>query len=102
MQPHSGCRPVEADADALDALIEEKVRQAGTSFYWGMRILEKPRRAAMYAVYAFCREVDDIADEEGMPAEERLRRLQIWREEVARVFGGGATHPVARALVGAA
>ena len=49
---------------ALEAEIEAKVKKAGTSFYWGMRMLAAERRAAMYAVYAFCRDVDDIADEE--------------------------------------
>lgn len=87
---------------ALAAMIEEKVKRSGTSFYWGMRMLEPARRHAMYAVYAFCREVDDIADEDGLPPEERLRRLQIWREEVARIFDRSATHPVARALQGPA
>jgi len=85
--------------DALAALIEEKVKASGTSFYWGMRMLEVPRRRAMYAVYAFCREVDDVADEDVMVPEERLRRLEIWRQEVGRVFKGDPDHPVAMALV---
>ena len=41
------------------------MRAAGTSFYRGMRVLPPDRRHAMYAIYAFCRVVDDIADEEG-------------------------------------
>jgi presqualene diphosphate synthase len=96
MRPHTGAAP--GEAGDLAALIEDKVRQSGSSFYWGMRMLEKSRRQAMYAVYAFCREVDDIADEEGFEPAERLRRLEIWREEVGRIFSGGATHPIARAL----
>ena len=51
-----------------DAMLLETVRHrveaAGTSFYWAMRLLPQHRRNAMYAVYAFCREVDDIADSE--------------------------------------
>ena len=43
---------------------EAIVRAAGTSFYRGMRVLPPDRRLAMYAIYAFCRMVDDIADEE--------------------------------------
>jgi phytoene synthase len=43
--------------------------------------------------------VDDIADEEGMPADERNRRLQVWREEVDRIYTGNPDHPIARALV---
>ncbi len=50
-----------ADLDAVEAI----VRAAGTSFYRGMRVLPPDRRHAMYAIYAFCRIVDDIADEDG-------------------------------------
>ena len=46
-------------------LINEIVGESGTSFFWAMRLLPKDRREAIFAVYAFCREVDDIADEEG-------------------------------------
>ena len=99
MQPHSGPEHTELSPDALAALIEDKVRQSGSSFYWGMRILEKKRRQAMYAVYAFCREVDDIADEDNMLPLERLRRLDVWRDEVSRIFSGEANHPIARALM---
>jgi len=101
MQPHTGPEP-HSGADDLAQMIEDKVKQSGSSFYWGMRVLEKPRRQAMYAVYAFCREVDDIADEDGMHPSERLRRLEIWRQEVARIFEGGANHPIALALIGPA
>ena len=45
--------------------VEAIVRAAGTSFYRGMRVLPPDRRHAMYAIYAFCRSVDDIADEPG-------------------------------------
>lgn len=74
------------------------VRRSGTSFYWGMRVLESARRDAMFAVYAFCREVDDIADEAGDPADKRFR-LGQWRGEVERLFGGEPRYPVAQALV---
>ena len=85
----------------LEAQIEAKVKQAGTSFYWGMRMLEPKRRAAMYAIYAFCRDVDDIADEETLPIVERQRQLQEWRDELARLYGGQEpTMLVGRALVG--
>ena len=51
--------------------VETIVRAAGTSFYRGMRVLPPDRRHAMYAIYAFCRIVDDIADEPGDLAEDR-------------------------------
>ena len=61
---------------------------AGSSFYTAMRILPRPRREAMYAIYRFCRAVDDIADGEE-PSEERLRALDGWRRDVDRLFAGG-------------
>ena len=85
---------------SLEAEIEAKVKKAGTSFYWGMRMLEPKRRAAMYAVYAFCRDVDDIADEETLPIVERQRQLQEWRDDLTRLYAGQApTLMVAKALV---
>ena len=47
------------DDAALMALVTERVRKSGSSFYWAMRMMPLERRQAMYAVYAFCREVDD-------------------------------------------
>lgn len=77
---------------------EETVKRSGTSFGPGMRILSKPRREGMYAVYAFCREVDDIADEEG-PLEEKRRGLAEWRAEIDRVFEGRPQTPAGAALI---
>jgi len=61
------------------------VKRSGTSFAAGMRVLPKPRREAMYAIYAFAREVDDIADEGGSDAE-RMAGLKAWRAEIANVY----------------
>ena len=71
---------------------------SGTSFYWAMRFLPRARREAMFAIYAFCREVDDIADDEGTPDDKR-RRLDIWREEIDSLYTGNPQEPTARALV---
>src|ERR1700676_2290615 len=73
--------PLSADRTDLDA-VEAIVRAAGTSFYRGMRVLPPDRRHAMYAIYAFCRMVDDIADEDGDFAA-KLPELAAWRERVA-------------------
>ncbi len=86
--------PAEED---LAAEIEARVRAAGTSFYWGMRVLPADRRAAMYAIYAFCREVDDIADD--APADQKGPGLAEWRREIDRLYAGEPRHPVARALL---
>ena len=76
-------------ADPADlAEVTRLVRAAGTSFYRGMRVLPAHRRHAMYAVYAFCRIVDDIADEPGEPEAKRAA-LQMWRDRVRENFTGG-------------
>jgi phytoene synthase len=71
------------DADA----IEQKV--SGSSFYAGMRVLPKRERLAMYAIYAFCREVDDIVDEPVGTLESRRAALNQWRSDVTSVYAGG-------------
>ncbi|HLJ64509.1 MAG TPA: presqualene diphosphate synthase HpnD [Stellaceae bacterium] len=77
--------------------IEAKVAKAGTSFYWAMRLLPKARREAMFAIYAFCREVDDIADSDDPPAAKRAQ-LEAWRAEIDRVFSGTPGQPLAQVL----
>jgi len=89
------------DVAAADLVaVEAKVRAAGTSFYRGMRVLPPDRRYAMYAIYAFCRAVDDIADEPGELAEKR-RRLAAWRDRIAKLYRGDADDPITRVLVAA-
>lgn len=78
---------------------EETVRRSGTSFGAGMAILPKKRREAMHAIYAFCREVDDIADDDGISCEERRRRLAEWREEIDRIYEGRPQFPTGVALL---
>jgi len=83
-----------ADLDAVEAI----VRAAGTSFYRGMRVLPPDRRHAMYAIYAFCRVVDDIADDDAVPLAERLPRLAAWRTRIAELYRGVTDGPVTRVL----
>ena len=87
----------QADLDAVEAI----VRAAGTSFYRGMRVLPPDRRHAMYAIYAFCRIVDDIADDDDVPFEARRPKLSAWRARVAGLYHGDADGPVTRVLVAA-
>jgi phytoene synthase len=72
-----------------------------SSFYLAMRILPREQREAMYAVYAFCRAVDDIADDGG-PRAARLAMLDQWRADIARLYNGGGptelTQELARPL----
>ncbi|MBK5911685.1 squalene synthase HpnD [Rhodothalassium salexigens] len=86
-------------ADSADwAHVYAVVGEAGTSFFWAMRLLPKPQRRAMFAVYAFCREVDDIADGD-LATEEKHQALDLWRADIAAIFDGREpAYPTARAL----
>jgi len=81
--------------------VERLVRASGTSFYRGMRVLPPDRRAAMYGIYAFCRLVDDIADEDA-PLVEKRTALDDWRARIEVLYRGAAEGPVARVLALAA
>jgi presqualene diphosphate synthase len=85
-----------ADA-AAQAHVQTVVRTSGSSFYWSMRLLPRAKRDAMYAVYAFCREVDDIADG-AAAAPAKLAELGAWRREVSALFAGRPGRPTTRAL----
>ena len=67
---------------------QEKVA-AGSSFYAGMRILPRAEREGMYAVYGFCRVVDDIADDQAGDKAARRRELDAWRADLASLYAGG-------------
>lgn len=85
------------DTAAFDH-VQAVTAASGTSFYWGMRVLPPTRRHAMYAIYAFCREVDDIAD--GYEPEPiKLAGLAEWRAEIERLFAGVPEFLTARALL---
>jgi squalene synthase HpnD len=60
---------------------------SGSSFYAAMRILPREQREAMFLIYSFCRQVDDIADSDG-PRPERLAALQQWREDIDALYQG--------------
>ncbi len=65
---------------------------SGSSFYAAMRILPRNQREAMFQIYSFCRQVDDIADSDG-PRPERLAALQQWRDDIDALYHG---HPPPR------
>jgi presqualene diphosphate synthase len=68
---------------------------SGSSFAAGMRVLPKAEREAMYAVYGFCRIVDDIADEQVLPIAEQRVALDAWRGHVRALYAGGDPGPAA-------
>ncbi|HEY4719103.1 MAG TPA: presqualene diphosphate synthase HpnD [Candidatus Methylomirabilis sp.] len=73
------------------------VRKSRSSFYYSFLFLPRPKRDAIYAVYALCRAVDDVADDAG-DMEAKAERLKGWREELDRCYAGRPTHPITRAL----
>ena len=68
---------------------------SGSSFAAGMRVLPKAEREAMYAVYGFCRIVDDIADEQVLPIAGQREALDAWRGHVRALYAGGDPGPAA-------
>jgi phytoene synthase len=83
MDPHQYC--------------EQKAAASGSSFYYSFLFLPEERRRAITALYAFCREVDDVVDDCSDAATARAT-LGWWRQELAEVFHGAPQHPVGRAL----
>ncbi len=80
-----------------DEYCRERAARSGSSFYYSFRFLPPQRRRAIIALYAFCREVDDVVDEATDNALARIR-LDWWRGEVERLYAGTPQHPVTRAL----
>ena len=88
-------------------LCSRLTRRSRSNFYYAFLALPKPRRDALYAVYAFCRTVDDVADVVPSGAADpgaQRRELARWREDVARCYEPGAppSHPIAQRLALAA
>jgi len=83
MDPHQYCR--------------QKVIASGTSFYYSFLFLSPEKREAIIALYAYCREIDDIVDESTDTGLARMQ-IQFWRSEVDRLFAGDAQHPISLAL----
>ena len=80
-----------------DDYCQQKAAASGSSFYYSFLFLPPERRRAITAVYAYCREVDDVVDEVSDAAAAEAT-LDWWRQEVSRMFSGQPTHPVTRAL----
>jgi phytoene synthase len=83
MNPHEYC--------------QERAANSGSSFYYSFLFLPPVQRRAITALYAFCREVDDVVDECSDANVARMK-LAWWRGEIARVYAGAPLHPVALAL----
>ena len=91
------------DGASLDADYEhcaQVTRRSRSSFYYAFILLPTERRRALHAVYAFCRFIDDIADDEAI--REPALLLALWREELDRVYSGAPTRALSRALADSA
>jgi phytoene synthase len=81
-----------------DEYCQNKAAQSGSSFYYSFLFLPPEKRRAITALYAYCREVDDVVDE-CSDADLARATLAWWRQEIAGTFAGAAQHPVAKALI---
>jgi phytoene synthase len=81
-----------------DQYCQDKAAASGSSFYYSFLFLPRDKRRAITALYAFCREVDDVVDE-CSDAQVARSTLNWWRGQVADIYGGKPQHPVAQALV---
>ncbi|MCX5796734.1 MAG: squalene/phytoene synthase family protein [Elusimicrobia bacterium] len=73
--------------------------ERGSNFFLGFLFMSRAKREALSAVYSYCRLIDDIVDSAELPKDEARRQLDFWKEEVARLYAGEPTHPVARRLL---
>ena len=90
-----------SDSSATRNISRALTKASRSNFYYAFLFLPKPKRQALYAVYAFCRVTDDLVDESlsvTAAADTGLERLKRWRAEVEACFRGEATHPVTRDL----
>ena len=76
---------------------KQKTKESHSSFLTAFIFLSKEKREALTALYAFCREVDDIADE-CLDHEIASKKLNWWRDEIDRLFKDAPQHPVSKAL----
>jgi 15-cis-phytoene synthase len=86
--------------DSAHQYCQDRAAASGSSFYYSFMFLPPERRRAITALYAYCREVDDVVDECTDPGVARTK-LAWWREELRRLHAGNPQHPVTRALADA-
>ena len=78
--------------------VQQKAAASGSSFYYAFLFLPAPKRAAITAFYAFCREIDDVVDD-ATDLSVAAAKLAWWQAEVARAYAGHSDHPVLQALM---
>ena len=80
-----------------DEYCQNKAAKSGSSFYYAFLFLPPEKRRAITALYAFCREVDDVVDEVQESSVARMK-LVWWRNQIEMLYNGKAEHPVMQAL----
>ncbi len=83
---------------APDQYCQQKAAASGSSFYYSFLFLPPERRRAITALYAFCREVDDVVDE-SLDPQIAATKLAWWRLELGKLYAGQPQHPVTQALL---
>jgi phytoene/squalene synthetase len=86
---------------ATEGVSPAVTKASGSNFAYAFLVLPKPKREALYAIYAFCRISDDVVDEAssaGAPGATPAERLKAWRAELDACFRGEPRHPVTRRL----
>lgn len=78
--------------------VSKIVKQSGSSFYWSMRLLPIEKRDAMFAIYAFCRIIDDIVDEPA-PIEEKQKQIEFWKLELNKIYEERPSTIIGKALL---
>lgn len=97
---NTGAAPGADDAGNVQGRLvaQEVTTQSRSNFFWAFRVLPKARRQAIYAVYAYCRLIDDIVDSDA-PLQDKQQALSRWESELYAAFGGHPVrHPIAAAL----
>jgi phytoene synthase len=92
----SATTPASVD-DSKDSPLAQRIRGMGSSLFWATQLLSVPRREAIYALYAFCREIEDIAGGGASPTVKRAL-LSNWRSQIALLYAGQPQHCFTRAL----
>ncbi|MFN7964429.1 MAG: squalene/phytoene synthase family protein [Acidobacteriota bacterium] len=92
--PIRSSEPTQLDRGGALGYVNRLARASNTNFYYAFLTMPRARRDAIISVYAFCRSVDDAADE-AADTQQAARSLAWWKAELARGFDGNATHPVA-------
>ena len=85
------------------SVIRRIVLNSGTSFFWGMKRLSSEQKRAMFALYAFCRKIDDVADDQKTSKDTKLEQISVWEKKINCIFSNKKiSDPISREILLAA